>query len=366
MGRTRYVRYSLALKLKVIKFAKSNSKNKASKNFRVNHKQIRKWIENKQKIIDSPSRVTKARIQRDGTTLYSDLENELKAWILEQRLLGYIVDGNSIKNSGGATLWRTVAFATLIFNLLWQLEKYRDCSGIDSQASDDDNNNECDSEDELCTTVDPCSDDYDDDYDILETNDEVYRHISESIEAVISDTNDPNFDITSKNKISCRKLQNGEETSLRKKIRFDEKPGPSHYAATRIDHTMLSAFMVIFDSSMIDMVLKFTNQFALDENSGLWTNQEKYCTNRGNRILEIDKIISEMAEIKSFKQFFTKENLLNIYQVLEQNNMSIHNLTMETKEKVQYMEMFYRVNKMQNFVYQNSQDDIPSNQLARY
>ncbi|CAF0709703.1 unnamed protein product [Brachionus calyciflorus] len=97
MARARYVRYSLAFKLRAIKFAESNSNNKASKRFKVSHKQIRKWIENKQKIIESPSRVTRARIKRDGTALYQELENELKAWIIEQRLLGYIVDGKSIK-----------------------------------------------------------------------------------------------------------------------------------------------------------------------------------------------------------------------------------------------------------------------------
>ncbi|CAF0774012.1 unnamed protein product [Brachionus calyciflorus] len=97
MSGRRYVRYNLAFKLKVIKFAESTSKNKASKAFKVSRKQISKWIANKQKIFDSPGRLTRARVRRDDTAMYPDLENELKAWILEQRLLGYVVDGKSIK-----------------------------------------------------------------------------------------------------------------------------------------------------------------------------------------------------------------------------------------------------------------------------
>ncbi|CAF0720027.1 unnamed protein product [Brachionus calyciflorus] len=97
MSGRRYVRYNLAFKQKVIKFAESTSKNKASKAFKVSRKQIIKWIAKKQKIFDSPGRLTRARVRRDDTAMYPDLENELKAWILKQRLLGYVVDGKSIK-----------------------------------------------------------------------------------------------------------------------------------------------------------------------------------------------------------------------------------------------------------------------------
>ncbi|CAF0911108.1 unnamed protein product, partial [Brachionus calyciflorus] len=74
--------------------------------------------------------------------------------------------------------------------------------------------------------------------------DDVYQHIEESIEAVIQNINDtdfvdPNLDKTSKSNIIWTRLKVGEATSVRKKISFDQKPGPTSYAARQIDNTKL-------------------------------------------------------------------------------------------------------------------------------
>lgn len=97
MARNKNLRYNLAFKLKVIKYAEAYSINKAHKIHKVSHKQIRWWISNKQKIMESPNKVNRARIKKNGTPQFPNLEIELKAWILEQRLLGFVVDGKSIK-----------------------------------------------------------------------------------------------------------------------------------------------------------------------------------------------------------------------------------------------------------------------------
>ncbi|CAF1068582.1 unnamed protein product [Brachionus calyciflorus] len=78
----------------------------------------------------------------------------------------------------------------------------------------------------------------------------------------------------------------------------------------------------------------------------------------------VDQVISDMTKITSFKQFFSNESLLKIYEVLEVNNVEIHELTKDTIEKVRYMEKFYNQNsRANNFSYD---DEIPCNQEARY
>ncbi|RMZ95679.1 piggyBac transposable element-derived 3-like [Brachionus plicatilis] len=71
-----------------------------------------------------------------------------------------------------------------------------------------------------------------------------------------------NLDKTSKAGVHWTKLDDGDETGIRKRIVFNEKSGPTSFAASRIDSTALSAFLVIFDLSMVEMVLDCTNAFA--------------------------------------------------------------------------------------------------------
>ncbi|RNA05656.1 hypothetical protein BpHYR1_025868 [Brachionus plicatilis] len=65
---------------------------------------------------------------------------------------------------------------------------------------------------------------------------------------------DQNLDKTRKIEVVWTKLKNGENLSLRKKINFKEKPGPTSYATRNIDNTKISAFMINFDISMLNLI----------------------------------------------------------------------------------------------------------------
>lgn len=71
-----------------------------------------------------------------------------------------------------------------------------------------------------------------------------------------------NEDKTSKAGVIWTFLNDGDETRVRKRINFHEKTGPTSYAATRVDGTCLSAFLAIFDLTMVKMVHECTNVFA--------------------------------------------------------------------------------------------------------
>lgn len=121
-----------------------------------------------------------------------------------------------------------------------------DDDDFDDETDDDDF--EVDSSDDLCD----------------EEDDDLNRRIEESIEAVIEKAlegheTDPNLDKTSKNGTIWTRLNNYEETKLRKKIKFNEKVGPTTYASRNSDGTKLSTFLLIFDMTMIRLIVNSTN-----------------------------------------------------------------------------------------------------------
>lgn len=71
-----------------------------------------------------------------------------------------------------------------------------------------------------------------------------------------------NEDKTSKAGVIWTLLNDGEETTVRKRINFHEKTRPTRYAATRVDIYCLSAFFAIFNLIMVKIVLECTNVFA--------------------------------------------------------------------------------------------------------
>ena len=73
-----------------------------------------------------------------------------------------------------------------------------------------------------------------------------------------------------------------------------------------------------------------------------------------------------MAEIRYFKQFFSKDSLYEIYDVMAINNVDLEDFSKETIEKVSYMEKYYQVNERQVRFYENLEDDIPPNQMAYF
>ncbi|RNA27674.1 hypothetical protein BpHYR1_013293 [Brachionus plicatilis] len=90
--------------------------------------------------------------------------------------------------------------------------------------------------------------------------DDTNQHVIDAIESTINRVNeDQNLDKTSKLGVVWTKLKNGEDLSLRKKINFNEKPGPISYASSNIDNTKLSAFIMIFDIYMLNLIVQCTN-----------------------------------------------------------------------------------------------------------
>ncbi|RNA20814.1 hypothetical protein BpHYR1_007307 [Brachionus plicatilis] len=77
------------------------------------------------------------------------------------------------------------------------------------------------------------------------------HHIIDSIESKINRVNeDQNIGKTSKIGVIWTKLKNGEDLS---------KPAPTSYATRNKDNTKLSAFLMIFDISMLNLIVQCTN-----------------------------------------------------------------------------------------------------------
>ncbi|RNA33160.1 hypothetical protein BpHYR1_009750 [Brachionus plicatilis] len=68
--------------------------------------------------------------------------------------------------------------------------------------------------------------------------DDTNQHVIDSIESTINGVNvDQNLDKTRKIEVVWTKLKNGVDLSLREKINFNEKPGPTSYATRNMDNT---------------------------------------------------------------------------------------------------------------------------------
>ena len=61
---------------------------------------------------------------------------------------------------------------------------------------------------------------------------------------------------------------------MRKKNCFDQKPGPTRYAARQIEDTKLSAFFMIFDLIIVNSILNNTNKKAQQHEPDLKFTQE--------------------------------------------------------------------------------------------
>ncbi|RNA35491.1 piggyBac transposable element-derived 3-like [Brachionus plicatilis] len=107
------------------------------------------------------------------------------------------------------------------------------------------------------------SDDNDNDYEDNDFKEEMETLKTEYDSDEDSDNIEPGeettIDKTSKNGTIWVRLDDGEETNLKKKLNFNEKVGPTSYAARHINETKLSAFFMMFDLSMINLILNCTN-----------------------------------------------------------------------------------------------------------
>ncbi|CAF0975487.1 unnamed protein product [Brachionus calyciflorus] len=98
--------------------------------------------------------------------------------------------------------------------------------------------------------------------------------------------------------------------------------------------------------------------------NSFWLCKCKICKDNNVKNIDIDKTISQMAEIRHFKQFFSSESLYHIYDVFWINNVDIIELSKDPIEKVSYMEKYYGVNDREVQHNESWDDDIPSNQMV--
>ena len=56
---------------------------------------------------------------------------------------------------------------------------------------------------------------------------------------------------------------------VRKRVVFKVLSGPTNYAKSRVNNTALSAFLTIFDDSMIKLITNYSNMEADSKNDDL-------------------------------------------------------------------------------------------------
>ncbi|CAF0987998.1 unnamed protein product, partial [Brachionus calyciflorus] len=153
-----------------------------------------------------------------------------------------------------------------------------DTQSVTSDQNDDDFADVDDSEDNSDNEFEVCSDGDDDVENDDDEDDEVERHIDESIESVIQNAIqidfDSNLDKSSRSGVIWTVLKNFEETKIRKKITYNEKAGPTTYAARNADSTMLSCFLLIFDLTMIRTIMNCSNSNARNEDPNISFTEE--------------------------------------------------------------------------------------------
>ena len=88
--------YDFSFKLKVVKYAEENSKNKASKVFEVDRRRVKEWCQQKDK--SKVMSKTSKRLQGGGRKVrYPDIEEKLPQWLNERRNKGVRLTGKALK-----------------------------------------------------------------------------------------------------------------------------------------------------------------------------------------------------------------------------------------------------------------------------
>ena len=86
--------YEAGFKLRVVELAEINGNSKAARENNIDEKLVRDWRKNKRELTEIP----KTKCARRGKMPpFSDLENEINEWVLEQRQNGFIVTRGSIR-----------------------------------------------------------------------------------------------------------------------------------------------------------------------------------------------------------------------------------------------------------------------------
>ena len=140
---------------------------------------------------------------------------------------------------------------------LQELRVLDDCDSLIESESDEDEDYENETNDQIAAS----EDESDEDFEIVDDD-----AINASIERVLDQTN-----CTSKDGLKWQKMKKFEETKTRNKIRFNETPGLTILSRTRVTDSILSAFLVIIDYTIIDKIVESTRAEAKINNDKEFT-----------------------------------------------------------------------------------------------
>ena len=92
--------YSIAQKKKVAYYTRHHGIRKASRHFRVHHKNVQRWVKNQVSSIKNPRKRVNRKGQGRKISYPQELEDKLVAWILEKREAEFVAVSTQISGGG--------------------------------------------------------------------------------------------------------------------------------------------------------------------------------------------------------------------------------------------------------------------------
>lgn len=93
----RYRAFTLAFKLRIIKYLERNTISHTARKFKLDRKIVRNWSNNKDKILSQSSKHTRKRIMRHVVGRWPEFESQLYEWFKELRDQGNCVSSRMIQ-----------------------------------------------------------------------------------------------------------------------------------------------------------------------------------------------------------------------------------------------------------------------------
>jgi hypothetical protein len=109
----------------------------------------------------------------------------------------------------------------------------------------------------------------DDDDSENENEDSIQQSINAVIQRNLDQLNETEKVLTAKDGTVRKKVNVSESTMVRNRVVFTVLSGTTNYAKSRVNITALSAFLTIFDDSMIKLITNYSNMEADSKNDDL-------------------------------------------------------------------------------------------------
>jgi transposase-like protein len=95
--RGRYRNYTIAFKIHVVQYALRSSIRATARHFGLDRRVVRSWVRNQGTYQEQDHLHTRYRVTRADLSQYPTMENELFAWIMDQRSLSLCVTTGMIR-----------------------------------------------------------------------------------------------------------------------------------------------------------------------------------------------------------------------------------------------------------------------------